>query len=355
MTGRGIDQILPHPVHPRLHESYVRDARQYVQLAEEAAGPIPRRADFTYIWGDALAEWDRRAPDARIVNLETSVTTSEAAWWGKAVHYRMHPRNVPCLTAARVDVASLANNHVLDFGYPGLLETLDTLADTGIRTAGAGRTLRDARTPAAIARPGRPRIVVTAVGSATSGIPPAWEAGEETAGIDLVPDLSPDAARAVARRATAGTGPGDIVLVSVHWGDNWGFEVPAAQVRFAHALIDGGVDVVHGHSSHHVRPFEVYDNRLVLYSCGDFLTDYEGISGHEEFRGELSLMYFAALDGRSGTLQSLDMVPMRTIRFRLTHASAEEAAWLRQTLSRISAPFGVRVGLTEQRVLTWRP
>jgi poly-gamma-glutamate synthesis protein (capsule biosynthesis protein) len=77
MIGRGIDQILPCPSDPVLHEGFIEDAREYVKLAEQVSGPVPRPVDFAYVWGEALREWERRAPDVRIVNLETSITTSE--------------------------------------------------------------------------------------------------------------------------------------------------------------------------------------------------------------------------------------------------------------------------------------
>src|SRR6478672_12806692 len=116
MTGRGIDQILPYPGNPVLYESYVRDAREYVAIAEAVNGPIPRPVDFAYIWGDALEELDRAGTDLRIVNLETSITVNEEGWLNKPVHYRMNPANVGCITAARIDCCSLANNHMLDWG-----------------------------------------------------------------------------------------------------------------------------------------------------------------------------------------------------------------------------------------------
>src|SRR4029453_6689562 len=116
MTGRGIDQILPHPSRPQLFEPYVRSAVEYVNLAERANGPIARPVDYAYVWGDALAELERVRPDARIVNLETAVTASDDAWSGKGIHYRMHPANVSCLTVAKLDCCCLANNHVLDWG-----------------------------------------------------------------------------------------------------------------------------------------------------------------------------------------------------------------------------------------------
>jgi len=65
MTGRGLDQVLPHPCDPMLHEGYVQSALDYVRLAETRSEPIPRPVDPAYIWGVALDEWRRRAPDAR--------------------------------------------------------------------------------------------------------------------------------------------------------------------------------------------------------------------------------------------------------------------------------------------------
>ena len=73
-------------------------------------------------------------------------------------------------------------------------------------------------------------------------------------------------------------------------------------MRFAHWLVDGGVDIVHGHSSHHPRPIEVYRDRLILYGCGDFIDDYEGIEGYEQYRDDLVLMYFATLSPATGEL-----------------------------------------------------
>src|SRR5512141_3177419 len=96
MIGRGIDQVLPHPCHPILHESYVHSASDYVRLAEEANGPIPRPVAPCYIWGTALDELDRRQPDARIINLETAITRSED-FAPKGINYRVSPENADCL------------------------------------------------------------------------------------------------------------------------------------------------------------------------------------------------------------------------------------------------------------------
>ncbi|MEV7013012.1 CapA family protein [Streptosporangium sp. NPDC051022] len=354
MLGRGVDQILPHPGDPALRERYVGDARAYVELAEAANGPIPRPAGFSWPWGDALRVLDETAPDVRVINLETSVTRSDEFAPGKAVHYRMSPANVPGLAAVRPDVCVLANNHVLDFGVAGLEETLDTLAAAGLRSAGAGRDMAEARRPAAVAVRGAGRVLVLSFGTASSGIPPGWAATRDRAGVDVVSESSDTQADEVIDRVRRVKEAGDIVIASVHWGSNWGYGVSRDQVRFAHRLVNGGVDVVHGHSSHHPRPVEVYRDRLVLYGCGDCVDDYEGISGYEQYRDDLRMLYLVALEAGSGRLAGLRMVPMRARRMRLWRAPAEDCRWLREVLDRISRGHGTRVDLEPDGVLTLR-
>jgi poly-gamma-glutamate synthesis protein (capsule biosynthesis protein) len=343
MTGRGIDQILPHPGKPHLYEPYMRSALDYVGIAERATGPIKRPVDFEYIWGDALVELERAGPDARIINLETAVTAAEDAWSDKGIHYRMHPANVPCLSAAKIDCCVLANNHVLDWGYSGLAETLRTLRDAGLRTAGAGHDEVEAAAPARIELPGRSRVLIFAFGTESAGVPREWAAGKGRAGVNFLSDFSARAADGVARQVSAAKRAGDIVVLSIHWGANWGYSIPAAQRAFAHRLIDtAGIDVVHGHSSHHPKGIEIYRTKLILYGCGDFLNDYEGIGGHESFRPKLTLMYFATIDAATGALARLTLTPMRIRHFRAQRAGEEDARWLEQMLSREGEKLGTR-------------
>ncbi|MGW4501941.1 CapA family protein, partial [Micromonospora sp. NPDC004336] len=165
MTGRGVDVILPAAGPPELREPAVRDARGYVDLAEAAAGPVPRPAPPHWPWGEALALLDALRPDVRVVNLETAVTGRGEHAPAKAIHYRMHPGNLPCLTAARLDVCALANNHSLDFGAVGLTDTLDALTGAGIGTAGAGRDAPSAWAPARVPLAGGRRLLVWSVGA----------------------------------------------------------------------------------------------------------------------------------------------------------------------------------------------
>ncbi len=351
MTGRGIDQILPHPGDARIYEDYMTSALGYVRIAGQASGPIPVPVDFSYIWGDALEELQRIAPDCRIINLETAVTKGGRPE-AKGINYRMHPDNIPCITAAHVDCCCLANNHVLDWGYDGLLETLDTLEAAGLKYAGAGRNLEEAEAPAVLAAGEKGRVLVFSLGEESGGIPPHWAAEADRPGVNLLPNLSGETVRRVGEKVKAVKRFGDVAVASIHWGGNWGYEIPRGQRDFAHRLIDhAAIDIVHGHSSHHVKGMEVHRGKLVLYGCGDFLNDYEGIGGMEDFRADLGLMYFAWIDPGTGRLADMKMIPISVRRFRVNRASKEGAIWLRDTLNREGIRLGTAVELGEDGVL----
>jgi poly-gamma-glutamate capsule biosynthesis protein CapA/YwtB (metallophosphatase superfamily) len=357
MLGRGIDQILPHPGDPRLYESYVKSAATYVDLAERLNGPIPKPVDYEYVWGDVLAELQRVQPHARIVNLETAITRNSIPK-PKRINYKMNPDNMPCLTAASIDCCVLANNHVLDWENPGLLETLNNLAAAGIRTAGAGRDAARAEAPAIIEIASRRRVLVFAFGSMTSGIPSNWAAGDAKAGVNLLEDLSDRTAARIAARVQAARRPGDLIVISLHWGGNWGYRIPDEHRRFAHALIEqAAVDIVHGHSSHHALGIEIHRGKPIFYGCGDFINDYEGIAGYEEFRGDLSVMYLPTLSTSTGNVVDLKLIPFQIRKLRLNRATREDAIWLRDTLNRESAKFGTQVTLNEDGTLMvlWPP
>jgi poly-gamma-glutamate capsule biosynthesis protein CapA/YwtB (metallophosphatase superfamily) len=345
MTGRGIDQALSHPVNPILYEPYMRDAREYVALAEKANGPIPRPLSVDYIWGDALRELERAEVDLRIANLETAISSAETPWPEKGIHYRMHPRNIGCLTSAKISACALANNHVLDWGYDGLSETLKTLDAAGIAHAGAGNDAEEAMQPAVLDTAGDGRTLLFSLGSRTSGIPEGWKATSISPGVNLLDDLSEATAARVADQMRAYQRPGDLIIVSIHWGSNWGYEIPRDQIMFAHRLIAEGIAIVHGHSSHHVKAIEVFNGRLILYGCGDFLTDYEGISGYEMFRGDLALMYLIEIDSHNGELISARLAPMRMRQFRLGRASAADAEWLCNLQNELGAQFSTTARL----------
>ncbi len=355
MIGRGIDQILPAPCRPQLHEAYLRSALEYKWLAESVNGKIPAPVAINYVWGAALDEFSIRAPDVKLINLETSITRSED-YEVKGINYRVSPENAECLRAAGIDCCSLANNHVMDWGRQGLEDTLLALRRLHIACAGAGRTLEKAAAPAILCIPGKGRVVFAALALPTSGVPDAWAASANAPGVHFAPDLSDESASGIARVLNAVRLPGDVGVASIHWGGNWGYEVSDQQRDFAHRLIDDAkVSVVHGHSSHHPKPIEIYKNRLILHGCGDFLNDYEGIPGMGAYRGDLVLMYFIDVDAHSGDVQALSLVPLRIVRFRLEHTATADTAWLLTRLQDLCRPFGLHLKLEDSTIIVnWR-
>jgi poly-gamma-glutamate capsule biosynthesis protein CapA/YwtB (metallophosphatase superfamily) len=339
MTGRGVDQALPFPSAPRIHEYYIKSAVEYLRLAERANGPIPQPLGFRDLWGAAAEELSCARPDARIINLETSITRSEA-YAHKDINYRMSPENAAFLVAGGIDCCVLANNHILDWGPEGLRETLSVLRQLNIKAAGAGEDLVQAQAPAILEIPHKCRLIIFSFACVTSGTPRKWAATPNTVGVNLLPSLCELAVEEVAHQVSQARQQGDLVVVSIHWGPNWGYAVAESERWFAHELIArAGVSVVYGHSSHHPKAIEMFRNHLILYGCGDFLNDYEGINGYEQFRGDLALMYLADIDPTSGEVQALDLVPFQVRRFQLTHALREDVDWLRHRLDRESRKF----------------
>jgi len=265
----------------------------------------------------------------------------------------MHPKNIPCLTAAKIDYCSLANNHVLDWGYGGLTETLETLKHANINSAGAGQNLQEAEIPAVMEVEGKGRVIVFSYGLQSSGIPFSWAASEDSPGVNLLRSLSDPTVRHIKEQVDAVKQQRDIVVASIHWGSNWGYDIRPEQREFAHKLIDdAGVDIIHGHSSHHVKGIEVHKGRPIIYGCGDFLNDYEGISGYENFRDDLALMYFLSMDPSTGKLICLHMMPTQIKHFRANRASRVDVLWLRDVLNREGKKFGTRVEMNKDNTLT---
>jgi poly-gamma-glutamate synthesis protein (capsule biosynthesis protein) len=259
----------------------------------------------------------------------------------------MHPKNIDLLTTAGIDFCSLANNHIMDWGKEGLLETLEKLKAADILQAGAGKNRDEAQNPAVLQSP-KGRVIIMAFGSTSSGIPGSWAAGKEQPGVNMLPNAGKSSFSKIKRQIAAIRQPGDIVIFSVHWGDNWGYQVPGDQREFAHLLIDrAGVDLIYGHSSHHPRGIEVYRNKLILYGTGDFLNDYEGISGHEQYRGDLTLMYFPQIDPADGTLHSLKLIPMQIKNFQLNPVNQGDREWLLQVLNEKVTLEGTSVRLNQ--------
>ncbi len=181
--------------------------------------------------GDTLFNCSKNGLWTRVFNLETSITKSGEYWKGKEIHYRMNPENVPCLSPAKIDCCCLANNHILDWGYSGLTETLETLNKANIKHCGAGNNIDEAESPAVFEAGGRGKgkVIIFSFGSETSGIPRSWAASENKPGVNLLRDLSDETINGIKEKVKAVKGQNDVAVASIHWGANWGYEVPIEQ------------------------------------------------------------------------------------------------------------------------------
>jgi poly-gamma-glutamate synthesis protein (capsule biosynthesis protein) len=354
MLARGIDMIQKYSCDPVLYEGNNLNAHDYVEIAERQNGKIPNKAlrAVDYVWGDAIQVLEEKRPDLRIINLETSVTTNDTPWPQKGIHYRMHPKNVDIIKSAKIDCCVLANNHTADWGYEGLKETLITLREVRIAYAGAGFNAAEAKAPAVFDLTDKGRVLVFAGGHQSSGVPDDWRARESKEGVNIL-DIhhTSKAVSDIKSQVKKYKKSGDIIVLSIHWGGNWGFELEPFMQKFAHAVInEAGVDVIHGHSSHHVKGVEIYKGRLIIYGCGDFLNDYEGIGGRDRYRGNLALMYFVDIDIKNGNLLGMTMVPTETKHLRVNLAGDADVKWLQETMSRECQKFGCNTKLSDKEL-----
>ncbi len=223
-----------------------------------------------YPWGDTLPVFHHA--DVRLCNLECVLSDQGTPWSAtpKVFHFRSDAKNIATLTAARIDAVSLANNHVLDFGYEALFQMLSLLRAAGIHYAGAGSTLSEASAAAIWEVKGQKIGLI-----AFTDNEPAWEATVQRPGVFYVPiRLQDKRAEHLLELVKKTRERVDLLLVSAHWGPNQGYTPPAEHIPFAHALIDAGADVIFGHSGHVVRGIEIYKHKPILYCTGDFIDDY---------------------------------------------------------------------------------
>ena len=218
---------------------------------------------YRYPWGNMLPLL--HSTDINLVNLETTLTHHTQPV-PKVFNFRANPDRVQSLKEARIDVVNIANNHILDFGPEGLFETLEVLKQAGIEYVGAGHNDAEAREPAIISKNG---IKIGILGFTDNE--PDWLAGPNKPGTNYirVGIIEPIQKAVSALRSEV-----DIIILSIHWGPNMREQPSQEFINFAHAIIDSGVDILHGHSAHVPQGIEVYNKKVILYDTGDFVDDY---------------------------------------------------------------------------------
>lgn len=333
MLGRLIDQLFP------THVSCPSEAR----IAHSFLPSHPHLQNYTpqTPWGDTLPLL--HSADLTILNLETAATTHGLKWPNKVFNYRMHPANLAALRAARVSYAGLANNHTLDFCEEGLLETVRAVKGEGIAVAGAGRTQEEAERAAVLRLSGEHEVHIWAA----ADHPRDWAGVEGFHFIDYSARTR-GRLKALLNEPPASRTPA-LKIFSVHWGPNYAW-TPSGEIReLAHFLIDEcGVDIVHGHSAHHVQGVEKYHGGVVMYGCGDFVDDYAVV---ERYRNDLGGVWRVSvgLDEAGGRLKldKLEVFPTKIDKFAARRLRTDEAdcRWVREKLRDLSAELGSVVDL----------
>ena len=376
MLARLIDQLLPNHVNSAKDaHSAARFKSQNPSLSEENYTPSSP-------WGTALPLL--RTSDLLLINLETSATTSNEAWPNKTYNYRMHPANLaPVLHAAHVDYASLANNHILDYSEEGLVETVWTLKGARVSFAGAGETTDEAFKPAVLWLPRRVQEYHSRHADGEALLPSrmgdserneldqggyavhVYSVSDHPAEWNTVPafhfiNYSSATRDRLRHLLVRGEGVGSesesasctLKIISVHWGPNYTWR-PAERIRsLARFLVDDcGVDIVHGHSSHHVQGVEVYRGKVIIYGCGDFVDDY---AVRMSFRNDLGAVWRVIVrevedsgrDGKKGlVLDRLEVFPTRIKEFRacMLDVDDKDHEWVEEKVKSLSRELGTVV------------
>lgn len=285
---------------------------------------------YAYPWGTVLPEF--KNTDINIINLEAALTNSTNKVF-KTFNFKATPDRIKTLTQASTTVANLANNHVLDFSEEGLIETIETLNEAGIKHVGAGMNEAEAEKP-----------VILTIKNTTLGIlgftdnERRWKAGTSSSGINYI-DISntDDCNKALAaigklRKET------DLMIVSIHWGPNMKESPESYFVDFAHAMIDQGADIIHGHSAHNFQGIQVYNDKLILYDTGDFIDDY---TVDPYLRNDHS--FFFKVEVSKQRIETVVLIPVLISKCQVNLATGEDSKWCIQRMQQLSAKFGTSI------------
>lgn len=237
-------------------------------------------------------------------NLESPITSSNISLSkDHKIILKAAPQSIDALKTAGFNVLSIANNHMMDYYEKGMLDTINILNKNKIANCGGGKNLEAARKPAIIEKNGLKYGVLaytdmaeyTYVGNPNI----SYAAGRAKSGV------APRKLELILEDIAKIRPEVDILAVSLHWGVEESFDIPASQTEFAHKLIDAGADVILGHHPHQFQGIEIYKGKPVIYSMGNFLFDQNDPENQESFI--LDMQY----SGKQ--LQSFSAIPVRTL------------------------------------------
>ncbi|CAD7695056.1 unnamed protein product [Ostreobium quekettii] len=244
---------------------------------------------------------------------------------------------------ASIEYVSLANNHILDYGVPGLRESINVLKANGISFSGAGDLL-EAQAPAFVQKPGC-RLAFFSFSDHYD----YWAATDKEPGINFIDPQEYDASQLKILFSHARSNA-DIIVVFVHWGPNWQWQPSDEIVALGHAFIDNDADVVFGHSAHHVQGVEVYKGHPIMYGAGGFIDDY---ATDDQYRNDLGFLYRVKIV--DNLLDRLELLPSKRTHTwqrpgddppyisKVSRAKGKDKDWVCSKMKELSAAFGTKV------------
>lgn len=286
-----------------------------------------------YPWGDTLPIFG--LADLRIGNLECVISDRGRPWsvFPKVFFFRSDAKNIKALQTARIDMVSVANNHALDYEYEALFEMLQILKEANIAFAGAGANFSQA-SQMAVRKVAHKKIGLLAF----TDNEPLWAATRNHPGVFYIPvNLRDVSAKNFLKLVSKSKNFVDFLIVSAHWGPNWGYTPPHEQISFAHATIDAGADIIFGHSGHVFRGIEFYKDRPIIYCAGDFIDDY---AVDEIERNDESFIFVAEV--RKQNVIKLILYPTIIHRFQAILAKTTQARIIAEKMEKLSAEFGTK-------------
>lgn len=282
------------------------------------------QTSFSYPWGSIRSLLKKN--DLNLINLECALTTSTCET-PKTFNFKANPDSVKTLTEGSITVTNLANNHILDFSYPGMNETVMTLDAAGIRHVGAGNNLQEAQRPTIINIKG---LKIGIIGATDNE--PGWRAGYKKPGVNFLYMNEPQRILKLIKKVKPAV---DFLILSIHWGPNFR-EKPSRQfIDFAHKAIDAGVDILHGHSAHIIQPIEFYKGKIILYDTGDFVDDY---AIDPILRNDEGCLFLITMSKEG--IKSVQLVPTLIVDMQVNRASKKVASRIVKKINAHSKEFG---------------
>ncbi len=241
-----------------------------IMLARQVTGTLESKG-FDYPLASAKAKLE--AADVRFGNLESPLGTGGTPIPGKGIWYRGKPEALETVVRGRFDIINLANNHILDYDTALFNETLTALDQKKIAHIGAGQNLDEARAPVIVEKNG---LRIGFLGySDMAEIFWDYSYPRMFAATDEVPGIAPLRREMILEDIAKLKKKVDLVVVSLHWGEEYQNVPTPAQKELAHDVVDAGACLVLGHHPHAIQGVEFYDGAVIAYSLGNFITDQQ--------------------------------------------------------------------------------